>query len=179
MEGAQRIPNPLPKTDTTQNHIPEVLDTYNAISRSTTVSVALFHGVRPDENPSLTTFWAILGEPTFSVAVPCWVVAESVAAELDGAELSPLCTAARQLHRAHYVIDKKKRYMIPDVLKDIQAVTFPVEDRIFDQTDKMMNQWRQNYPTAAEAARFHQALARRAYRALLRAQEKPPAIIKN
>ncbi len=176
MDGAVTIPN----TDTgADSNAPEVLNTSNAISRSTTVAVSLFHGVKPDENPSLTTFWAILGEPTFSVAVPCWVIAESVAGELDGPQVSPICAAARELHRANYLVDDRKLYMIPGMLDDIQAMTFPIEDRIFDLTDQTLAQWRNDYPTAQEAAQFHQSLARRAHRALLRTREKLQPIIRH
>ena len=156
-----------------------LLNTQNAISRYNTASVALFHGVKPDENPSLTTFWTILGEPTFSLAVPCWVVAESVAPQLDGPEVSSLCSAARDLHRANYfIVSRKKRFLKPDRLPSIRALTYPAEDRIFDQTDKMMAQWRRDYPTSQDVARFHQDMARRAYRALLRTRDKLQTVIR-
>ncbi|MFC1781986.1 peptidase C45 [Planctomycetota bacterium] len=180
MADANSVPYPIKPAGVINENPGALLNTQNAISRYNTVSVALFHGVKPDENPSLTTFWAILGEPTFSVAVPCWVVAESVAPELDGPKVSPICSAARELHRANYlIINNKKRFMKPDRLDDIRALTYPAEDRIFDQTDKMMIQWRRDYPTAQEAAQFHQILARRAYRALLRTREKLQPIIRH
>ena len=47
----------------------------------------------------------------------------------------------------------------PDMLPDIWAVTYPAEDRIFDQTESIMTQWRQDYPAAQQVASFHRSMA--------------------
>jgi len=167
LSGAEKISYTPPRTEVTEDNTFDVLNTKNAISNSNTMWVALFHGVGPDENPSLTTFWAIMGEPTFSVGVPSWVIAESTAPEMDGAELSPLCTAARDLHQANYLMGNGRRLLLnPDMLPDIWALTYPAEDRIFDQTENILTQWRQDYPTAQQVASFHQHMASDAMDAL-------------
>jgi len=160
LSGAERISYTPSEMGITESDTLQVLNNENAISRPGTTNVALFHGVRPDENPSLTTFWAIIGQPIFSVAVPSWVIAESTAPELDGEEFSPICTAARDLYLANYLMDDKRRLLlIPDMLTNIWALTYPAEDRIFDQTESIMTQWRQDYPTAQQVASFHRAMA--------------------
>ena len=156
------------ETEVTEENTINVLRLQNAISNPGTGWVAVFHGVKPDENPSLTTFWSIIGEPVFSVAVPNWVIAESTAPELDGEEFTPICTAAHDLFLANHVTgdDKRRPLLNPEMLPDIWAVTYPVEDRIFDQTDSIMIQWRQDYPTALQVASFHRSMASEAMGAL-------------
>ena len=156
------------ETEVTEENSINVLRLQNAISNPGTGGMAAFHGVRPDENPSLTTFWAILGNPILSVAVPSWVIAESTAPELDGKEFSPICTAGRDLYLANYVTgdDKRRPLLNPEMLPDIWAMTYPTEDRIFDQTENIMTQWRQDYPTAQQVASFHRSMASEAMSAL-------------
>jgi ankyrin repeat protein len=156
----EKVSYSRPEMNVTEKGDLEVLDTENSISNHSTNWVALFHGVRPDENPSLTTFWAIIGDPILSVAVPSWVIAESTAPELDGVELSPVCTAAGDLRQANYVMGKGgKPLLSPDMLPDIWAVTYPAEDRILNQTESIMTQWRQDYPTAQQVSSFHRSVA--------------------
>jgi len=170
--GAEEVSRTLPEMKVTENNTIEVLNTKNAISNSGTGWAALFHGVRPDENPSFTTFWTIIGEPIFSVAVPSWVIAESTAPEMDGEELSPLCTAAHGLYLANYVTNEKQKFLLnPEMLPDIWALTYPAEDRIFDQTESTMIQWRQDYPAAQQVASFHRSMASEAMEALEEATE--------
>ncbi|MCP4712704.1 MAG: hypothetical protein GY869_29100, partial [Planctomycetes bacterium] len=144
LDGAVSVPNPQ------DNNGGEVLDNRDAISSCNTVATALFHGVKSNESPSLTTFWALLGEPTFSVAVPSWVIAESVAPEIDGEEESPLCEVVLAFRRANYMVDQDICYLIPDKIEEIQGLTFDIEDRIFDQTEIIMEQWRNAYPTSQQ-----------------------------
>lgn len=43
------------------------------IARSSTASSVVVQGVKPGENPELTTMWTILGYPPTGVAMPVWV----------------------------------------------------------------------------------------------------------
>ena len=165
--GAEEISYILPELESTESNTIKVLRQHNVISNRNTGWVALFHGVRPNENPSLTTFWAIMGEPLFSVAVPSWVIAESTAQEMNGEEFSPLVTAAHDLYLANYVTGDKGKFLLnPDMLPDIWAVTYPVEDHIFDQTESIMARWRQDYPTARQVASLHRSMASEAMNTL-------------
>jgi ankyrin repeat protein len=165
--GAEEVSHTLPEMEATQSNTIKVLKFQNAISSHSVTYVALFHGVRQDENPSLTTFWTMMGEPVFSVAVPSWVIAESTAPELDGEEFSLLSTSAKDLQMANYVMDDKGKFLLnPEMLPDIWALTYPAEDRIFDQTESTMTQWRQDYPAAQQVASFHRSMASEAMEAL-------------
>jgi len=167
LSDSEEISYTQPEMEITEDNALKVLNNQNSISRPGTTNVALFHGVKPDENPSLTTFWVILGGPIFSVAVPSWVIAESTAPELDGQEFSPICLTANDLYLANYVTNNKRKLLLnPEMLPDIWALTYPAEDRIFDQTESIMAQWRQDYPTAQEVASFHRSMASEAMGAL-------------
>ncbi|GAA4421475.1 carcinine hydrolase/isopenicillin-N N-acyltransferase family protein [Bremerella cremea] len=54
--------------------LPESIATTSTISRTTTVSAVVFHGVKRGENPKLTTMWTMLGDPKFSIAVPVFPI---------------------------------------------------------------------------------------------------------
>jgi hypothetical protein len=143
------------------------INTYATINRPSTASVALFHGVKQGEHPSLTTFWAVLGEPIFSVAVPCWIISDSVAPELDGEQFSPLCTSVLKIKRSNYFdYGVKKRFLKTKNLNAIWETTYPVEDRIFEQTDKVLALWRKSYPTANVVSEFHKKMTSRAMSAI-------------
>ena len=172
LSGAENVTYTQPEMEATENIALQVLNNQNAISSPGTTYVMLFHGVKPDENPSLTSFWAILGNPILSVAVPSWVIAESTAPELDGKKFSPLCTTTKDLYITNYVTgEKRKSFLNLEMLPDIWAITYPAEDRIFDQTDSIMAQWRQDYPTAQQVASFHRSRASEAMSALEDATE--------
>jgi hypothetical protein len=165
--GAEKVSYSWAEMDVTEKSDFQVLDTENSVSNHLTNWVALFHGVRPDENPSFTTFWVILGAPILSVAVPSWVIAESTAPELDGEKFSSICTIANSLFLANYVTDDKRKFLLnPEMLPSISAITYPAEDRIIDQTDRAMTQWRQDYPSAQQVGSFHRSMASEAMNAL-------------
>jgi glutamine amidotransferase-like uncharacterized protein len=143
-----------------EDHPKGTINTFSTINRFSTAATALFHGVKSNENPSFTTFWAILGEPIFSIAVPNWVISEGSAPELDGEKFSPLCTSVLKIKQGNYYdFGRKKRYLITDNLKKIWSLTFPTEDLIFDRTDNILSAWRQDYPKAEEVLDFHRSMA--------------------
>ena len=77
--------------------LPELIGTGRTISRTTTVSAAVFHGVKPGEDPRLSTMWTMLGDPKFSIAVPVFPVgqvAEFLAGE-KGAEIGEIAISLR------------------------------------------------------------------------------------
>ena len=80
--------------------LPDVIATENTISRSTTVSAAVFHGVKQNEDPQHTTMWVTLGDPKFSIAVPCWTNMKKVADAVEGARGGEIGEAARTLRDA-------------------------------------------------------------------------------
>ncbi|MFZ5516824.1 MAG: BPL-N domain-containing protein [Candidatus Zhuqueibacterota bacterium] len=146
--------------------------TETTINRWSTVSAVVCHGVLTRENPSLTTFWAVLGEPILSVAVPCWVIAQKTAGSLDNEPNSPLCSGVNDIKkRVYYDFGEKSRFLKTELLADIWETTYPAEDSIFHETETLLAQWRANYPTEVEVAGFHQRMAQRAFSAIQRVRQ--------
>jgi hypothetical protein len=148
--------------------LPDSIDTTSTISRKTSVSAVVFRGVLPGEDPRLTTMWVLLGEPAFSVAVPCWVGAEGVAEELLGAKRSRLCDAVKQLRDEHYrdPADKAKSMLLPETLPDIWQQTLPLEREFLEQVENRLTQWRLQPPSREEMLSLHESLARRGCEAI-------------
>lgn len=160
-------PYPIPVHGKIGDNPRGTINTYATINRASTASTAVFHGVKMDENPSLTTFWVMLGEPIFSIAIPNWVIAESVAPELDGEKYSPFCTSVLEIKRANYYdYGNKRQFLITENLNKIWDLTFPTEDQIFKQTDETLTKWRVNYPKSIEVLQFHTSMASHAMQAI-------------
>lgn len=84
-------------------------DVRETIHRQSTVAAMVFHGVKEGEDAAFTTMWAVLGQPLFSVAVPCWPAAGPTAAVMGGRERSALCNAALELADAFYEVPLPKQ----------------------------------------------------------------------
>lgn len=65
------------------------VDTRETIQRVSTVSSGLIQGVRPGEDPRLSTFFVALGKPAVAPFVPAWVAGGETSPELDGPLTSP------------------------------------------------------------------------------------------
>jgi hypothetical protein len=157
--------------------LPESINTQSTINRQNTVSAVVFHGVKPGNAPFWTTMWTLLGEPAFSVAVPCWITAKTPSATLSGKSKSPLGSVASKVRELNYdsptVLNTRR-------LEQVWAQTLPVENRIIQQTAERMSDWRKNdnAPKSEEMAGFQEAMARSALQSLLNVQSlisKQPA----
>lgn len=141
--------------------LPTTVDTSHTICRRTSVSAAVFHGVKPGEDHRLTTMWVMLGEPAFTVAVPCWAAVPQVAPELSGDQTSPLCDAARALRDAAYKevrprdgADKKKLFVLEtESLPTIWKESLPLERQQLRAVAQAIETWRSDGfdPIAAES----------------------------
>jgi hypothetical protein len=121
--------------------LPAFINTKNTISRTTTVSYAVFQGVRPGEDPLLTTMWLGLGDPKFTVAVPCWVAVDAVAEELQGKkEGGAIGQAAIQLREQFY--SGEQDGVRTDGLQEIWNELWAFEDRLYTTTQQQLEQWR-------------------------------------
>lgn len=76
--------------------------TSDAINRRSTVASGVILGVLPDEDPLLSTFYGMFGQPVVSIPVPVWVAAGPTPEELDGETTAPLCDLARDRGREVY-----------------------------------------------------------------------------
>ncbi len=124
--------------------LPDFIHTKNTISRTTTVSWAVFHGVKPGENPLLTTMWLGLGDPKFSAAVPCWVATAGVAEELASKdkEGAPICKAVNELRGRFY--SKDEDGVRTEGLEKIWQTLWPLEDELVERTSASLTTWRQS-----------------------------------
>jgi hypothetical protein len=165
-------------------------DVRETIHRQTTVAAMVFHGVRDGEDASLTTMWAVLGQPLFSIAVPCFPAAKGVAAALAGAGAdeprSPICDAAKALQDAlHEVPDGARtaaedevagdvRWLRADLVPEVRDLLQPVEDRILVRTRSRLDSWRRasRPPSPAELLEFHREQAGAAQAAVEAAAER-------
>jgi hypothetical protein len=147
--------------------LPPQIDTSHTISRRTSVSAAVFHGVKPGEDPRLTTMWTMLGEPAFTIAVPCWVGTGAVAEELGGKKTSALNDASRALRDQFYVdqeIDEKEsqQVLVTSALPELWMRTLPRERSNLEAANKALNRWRAGEFDAAEAMKIHRQISQEA-----------------
>lgn len=156
--------------------------TLDSVCRFDTASCALFAGVKPGEDPALTTMWVIVGLPASGVAIPLWEGAGSVPKEVaPSSDPSPL-TAAFDAAKALLYPETKgdlQRYMDVDALADpkagLLAPLLAVESENFRRADEALTKWRGQKPSAQEFAALQDELSSRtlaAVKALLDSRRK-------
>ena len=141
-----------------------------AISRYKTRSSAVIHGAMPTEDPRLSTFWCILGEPSCGISVPLWSYAGAPPYEMltPGAP-APMCVE----------IQEKESYCYSNLTSDttintnalvgddgesgVQGYSIPIDHETFDVTDVRLEEWRSSFPTADEISLYESQVAGRAY----------------
>ena len=122
------------------------------------------HGVKPGEDPALTTMWTMLGDPKFSIAVPCWVGIDEVADPLTdprGGEIGEIAITLRDWSRTgidHHFSTKG----LPGIWTDV----WPVEDDIVNETMTAIEQMRGGKVSRARLNALHVEKATDAYRAM-------------
>ena len=150
--------------NSTAKPLPASISTDNTISRSTTVSAVVIHGVKPGENPDLSTMWTILGNPSFSIAVPCWVNVSKVAEPLTdkkGGELGEIAIILRGWSKT---ADGKK--INTEYLPGIWSDLWPVEDQILKLTAQAQEKWRKKGVSHEALTSIHQKMTVLAMRAM-------------
>jgi hypothetical protein len=144
--------------------LPDEVNTSATISRTTTVSAAVFHGVKPGEDPLSTTMWVQLGDPKFSIAVPCWVACESLAEAVAGEYGGAICSIAATLREWNLTEDRDgvQTDHLPQVWDDV----WPVEDRLIAVVLEMRRRWETTPGTPREYTELHRHLATQALDAM-------------
>lgn len=137
--------------------LPPVVDTSSTISRTTTVSAAVFHGVRPGEDPLQTTMWVALGDPKFSIAVPCWVGIEEPAGGLAGEHGGPIGAIANTLREWNLTRDRSG--VLTAQLPQIWSDVWPVENRLLEVVAEARDRWGAAAPDPTEITELHESLA--------------------
>jgi hypothetical protein len=159
-------------------------DVRETIHRQTTVAAMVFHGCKQDEDPRWTTMWAILGQPLFSLAVPCFPAAGAVATELAGDPRSELCNTSLRLQDAFYAlpapatdggeagseaeVSGATRWLLLEHLPALQRVLLPAERDALAATAAQLAAWQQARPAPSIEVQleFHRAQAKAALTAL-------------
>jgi glutamine amidotransferase-like uncharacterized protein len=117
--------------------LPDTIATDRTISRTTTVSAAVFQGVKSGESALHTTMWVLLGDPKFSIAVPCWADVETVADDLtdpQGGELGEIAITLRDWHLTHRQ-NEIDTHGLPGIWQDV----WPQEDRMLHETRQQLD----------------------------------------
>jgi len=149
---------PFPGTvNAPAGRLPAEVSTAATISRTTTVSAGVFHGVKPGEDPLLTTMWVQLGDPKFSIAVPCWVACESLTEAVSGEHGGAICSIAATLREWNLTENRDgvETGQLPQVWKDV----WPVEARLIAAVEKARQRWAATPPGSAEYTETHRHLA--------------------
>ncbi|QDV55099.1 carcinine hydrolase/isopenicillin-N N-acyltransferase family protein [Rosistilla oblonga] len=156
--------NPLPgSVNGKPGTLPTRIATKNTISRTTTVSAAVFHGVRPGEDPRLTTMWTMLGDPKFTIAVPSFVVA-GVADDLTderGGEIGEIAITLRE-----WSLTPDKEAIYSDLLPGIWSDLWALEDRLLTTTLRAKQRWSQGKAPVQEIKKLHNEAAQAAMKAM-------------
>lgn len=125
------------------------------IPRSSTASSVVVQGVKPGENPELTTMWTILGYPPTGVAMPVWVKgADKGLPELlardDAKKVSPLGNWSVILANDVFSYTQgmgSNRYMNWEKLYNTDKngymqLLVPVEKDVFRRAEPVLKGWR-------------------------------------
>lgn len=129
---------------------------HDIISRYKTTCSVVIQGVRPDENPELTTMWTIVGYPGTTPAMPAWEVGGneriSYLMRMDETGYSPLSHKGLELKKQIYVYDlddqtDDKSYFHWSMLwnKEGTGITQKVmalESKVTDVYTPMLEKWR-------------------------------------
>lgn len=130
----------------------------DCINRYTSSSSVFIQGVRPDEDPGLTTMWAMVGFPLSSVAIPVWITPEESLPSIitaPGTGNAPICDWALDLKYSRLVPSTRgsTQYYIDAVQvcnADNTGVTqqlLDVNRDVIEATNQLMEQW---YPHAPD-----------------------------
>lgn len=144
--------------------LPATISTKNTISRATTVSAVVFQGIKPGEKPELTTMWTILGDPSYSLAVPCWVNVQEIADPLTGNKGGALGEIAIILRNWSKTADGKKinTEYLPGIWNDL----WPQEDQILKLTSQAQEKWRKQGVSNHALTCFHKKMTMLAMKAM-------------
>lgn len=145
------------------------------INRPSTASAVVVEGVRPGQDPRLTTMWVALGEPVTTVAVPVWFAAGTPPEELWQGKAAPISAEAARLKAALRPLKSRERNEYADLTRlDNAAGTgwlpglMAVERGIMDETAAFL----ETNPSNEALGEFQRRMAARAL-AALKAVETP------
>ena len=135
------------------------------IPRKSSASAIVLQGVKQGEDPRLGTIWTVLGFPLTSAAVPTWVgVGPELPKILQGKknQPAPMCSLSLQLKTICFPITRGSGpyYLnLPQLINHdetgfMQRIA-PVEKRLFDKTEPMLEKWRSSGFNVPQAKEFY------------------------
>ncbi|MFC1553485.1 carcinine hydrolase/isopenicillin-N N-acyltransferase family protein [candidate division KSB1 bacterium] len=160
------------------------------ICRPSSVSAAVMQGVKPGEDPRLSTLWAMLGQPAMSITVPYWPVGPAPEAA-NGSRTAPLADISNKIKELLFdhvemAVDPRtqreartraSRNLIDSFkLRDengngLWAEIFPAEDKIFEKAEANLENWRKTGVNTEDMLKTESLLSSSALSALEKAYE--------
>ena len=101
--------------------------------------------------------WTVLGDPKFSIAVPCWPTQDETAAPLSGPDDAPIGAMANTIRDWTFTDDRTgvESLALPGIWQHI----WPVEDRIIADARLARQEWLASGFDTKAASELHQRLA--------------------
>lgn len=138
------------------------------IVRYSSISSMIVQGVKPGEDPALTTLWTVLGLPVTTLVTPVWVAAgeklpsvtvgeKGVTAPINkkSLQLKAKCFPMTYGHGPDYL--KVSALLNKNGTGIIQKL-FPSEDKIIDKAKELISKWTANSFQQKEATEFYEWL---------------------
>lgn len=148
------------------------------IDRPSTASAVVITGVRPGQDPRLTTMWVALGEPVTTIAVPLWMAAGVPPDEVWLGKNAPISAEAARLKAVLRPLKTRERNEYADVTRLDNAEgtgwlpgLLAVERQIAADTKAFLR----TGPPAEALAAFQRKMAQRALEALKAVDATPRA----
>ena len=142
--------------------------TADSVCRYDTASAVVFEGVRPGEDPLLSTMWVIAGEPITGAAVPVWVRAAAVPSALAAASgASPMTKALDAVRTLFYpeTRGELKKFISAAAFAAGSGAVLPrllaSEAENFRLADAARTRWLATPPSPEEVWRLENGLAAR------------------
>lgn len=140
--------------------------TGDSICRYDTTACVVITGVKPGEDPLLSTFWVIPGQPLAGAAFPLWVGSGSVPAPLAGtADAAPAARACESLCDLLYP-DRRGdlvRYIdagaLAGNLADLPQLLLGLEETTLDDVAASLEAWRKASPKSEEVRKVQEEMA--------------------
>ncbi len=156
--------------------------TADSVCRYDTASAVVFEGVRPGENPLLSTMWVIPGEPITGAAVPVWVRAAAIPSALAAASgASPMTKALDDVRTLFYPATRGelKKFISVAAFAAGPGAVLPrllaSEAENIRAAESARAQWLAEPPAAPDVRRLQGELAARTLADILGAAPKSPA----
>ena len=136
----------------------------NTICRYATKSAVVIQGVAPGEDPHRAILWAILGSPSVTPAIPCWVQAGAVPDLTNDPAGAPWNVQARAYRTAIWqgtVIDTRR--LVNDMHTGLLDRVHDIDDWLQSQVAAFMMDWTTAAPSRSMLANFQNTLSVEAF----------------